>query len=236
MFKKIAEFFRKLFGGAEKPAPVFDFPTPSKPPAPKPAPVIPGDPSDVFHKALKYTFRNEGGFSNVKEDHGGATNFGIIREELARWRGHPVTAEDVKNMKREEAEAIYEAWYWKPIHLSKIENENVAIALFDRAVLNGLTGVSRHVRVVTGNEEKSFKDAANFDPLIAEVNSINPIAFIMRLADRCESKHRAVVEADSSQGRFLYGWLNRVNRMRRELGDGTEKAIEQWVKDLSGHS
>lgn len=192
--------------------------------------------ANFFQEALKYTFRNEGGFSNIKEDKGGATNFGIIREELARWRHHDVTAQDVKDLTRQEAEAIYRAWYWDALKLERITNQNMAVALFDRSVLNGVTGVSRHVRVVLGLGEFSDGDAANFDRHIDEVNLINPVAFVMRLADRCEAKHRQRVEQDHTQKRFLEGWLNRVNRMRRELGDGTEKPIEQWIKDASGHS
>ncbi|HVI40924.1 MAG TPA: glycosyl hydrolase 108 family protein [Anaerovoracaceae bacterium] len=191
---------------------------PTEAPAPKPVEVKPG--SDRFKKALAYTFKNEGGFSNIPEDHGGATNFGIIREELARWRHTDVTPEDVKNMKREEAEAIYKAWYWNPLNLDRIDAENVAIALFDRGVLNGLTGVSRHVKNVLG---RSQDEKANFDSCIDEINSTNPIAFVMRLADQCEAKHRANVAAHPDQKKFLMGWLNRVNRMRKELGDGTTR-------------
>lgn len=172
------------------------------------------DPGDVFHKALAYTFVNEGGFSNVKEDKGGATNFGIIREELARWRHHDVTPEDVRNMKRDEAEAIYKAWYWDKLNLSKIENEHVAMALFDRAVLNGLTGVSRHVKNVLGRPQDELP---NFNAHIDEINLTNPKAFVLRLADFCEAAHRRRVQQDPTQQRFLAGWLARIERMKREL-------------------
>lgn len=202
----------------------------------KPVEKEPGRPQGgaVFQKALHYTYGNEGGFSNVKEDRGGPTKFGITIHDLERWRKKELTAEDVRNMTREEAEKIYLAWYWRPLHLDRIEDERVAMALYDRAVLNGLTGVSRHVRVVTGNPEKGMGDTPHFDPLIDEVNATNPVAFVMRIADRCESKHRSNVSANPSQKRFLHGWLNRVNRMRKELGDGTTKPIEQWIKDASG--
>lgn len=172
-------------------------------------------PTDTFRKALAYTFANEGGFSNVKEDKGGATNFGIIREELARWRHHDVTAEDVRNMDRAEAEAIYKAWYWDALHLSQVTNEKVAMALFDRAVLNGLTGVSRHVRNIFPGVQK--EDAPNFFPLMSLVNAHDPHSFVLKLADLCEKAHRRRVEQDPTQQRFLAGWLNRVNRMRKEL-------------------
>lgn len=179
--------------------------------------------TDVFRKALAYTFQNEGGFSNVKEDRGGPTNFGITIHDLQKWRGKELTADQVKSMTREEAEKIYEAWYWKPLHLDRIDSENVAIALFDRGVLNGLTGCSRHVRAVCGQPEKGMGDTAHFDPLIAQVNAMDPVQFVMKLADRCDLKHRGTVAAAPDQKRFLLGWLNRVNRMRRVLGDGTEK-------------
>lgn len=193
-------------------------PAPAPVAAPVSAPTIqPDGRNPTFLKALAYTFKNEGGFSNVKEDRGGPTNFGITIHDLSRWRGKKLTADDVSKMERGEAEAIYDAWYWRPIHLSMINNEKVAIALFDRAVLNGLTGVSRHVRVVCGYPEKHFNDAANFDALLSKVNAIDPKSFILRLADRCEEKHRAVVAADPTQKRFLAGWLNRVERMRVEL-------------------
>jgi len=103
-------------------------------------------------------------------------------------------------------------------------------------VLNGLTGVSRHVRVVCGHEEKGNGDKANFDEHMAEVNAMNPVQFVMRLADRCEAKHRATVAAAPDQKRFLLGWLRRVNRQRKLLGDGTEKPIEPWVYEASGKS
>jgi len=195
----------------------------------KPVPSAPKPPavgSPVFKLALAYTFINEGGFSNVKEDKGGPTKYGITIHDLQKWRGKTLTAENVRSMTQEEAEKIYEAWYWRPLHLDRIENENVAMALFDRGVLNGLTGVSRHVRVVCGEAEKGMGDTANFDVLIPEVNSINPVSFVMRLADRCDSKHHRTVAADHTQKRFLLGWLNRVNRMRKVLGDGTTKPVK----------
>ncbi len=192
-------------------------------PVPKPVPpppptdkVEPGTkPISVFRKALAYTFQNEGGFSNIKEDKGGATNFGIIREELARWRGESVSASDVKNMKRDEAEDIYLAWYWKPLRLDEIKHEKVAMALFDRAVLNGLTGISRHVRNIFPG--KMAGDPPNFFPLIPLVNDEDPRTFVLKLADYCEAAHRKRVKEDPSQERFLAGWLNRVERQRKEL-------------------
>ena len=65
-----------------------------------------------FSVCLKHVFAMEGGFSNDPSDHGGATNWGITAVTLAHWRGHSVTAADVRAIPPEEARAIYHANYW----------------------------------------------------------------------------------------------------------------------------
>lgn len=212
MWQQIVNFFKNLFSNN---TPI----TAEEPPAEfKPAPPTTPVATDFFPAALEYTFKNEGGFSNVKEDKGGPTKYGITIGTLTRWRGKAQTADAVRNLTKAEAEKIYRAWYWTPINLSSIEDKNVAIALFDRAVLNGLEGVSTHVENVLG---EPHDPSHNFNKCIEKINQTNPVAFVMRLADQCEIAHRARAAKDPTQKRFLKGWLNRVNRMRRELGDGT---------------
>ncbi len=212
MITAFLSWLKRIFGIKDTYAPAV--------PVSEPVVLVPIDPATFFDAAFEYTMVNEGGYSDVPDDRGGKTNYGIIESEYARWLGRPVTEADMRNLTKTVAKQIYFKWYWSPLHIERITAKNVAIALFDRAVLNGLTGCSRHVRVVLGYEEKSNGDSANFDGLIAAVNKMDPITFVMKLADRCEAKHRRVVELDRSQARFLKGWLNRVNRMRRELGNG----------------
>src|SRR3712207_9421373 len=40
---------------------------------------------------------------------------GITQATLARWRGEPVTAEDVRALTEEEAREIYSAGHWNPL-------------------------------------------------------------------------------------------------------------------------
>jgi len=49
-----------------------------------------------FQACLRHVFAMEGGFSEEPSDHGGATNWGITAATLAHWRGHAVTAADVR--------------------------------------------------------------------------------------------------------------------------------------------
>jgi len=180
----------------------------------------PAPQTDFFDAAFAYTIGNEGGYTNDPADAGGPTRWGIIQSEYSKYIGHPATIAEMRSLPIGDAKNIYRRQYWNALHLGLVEARNPAMALFDRSVLNGLLGVSRLVRTALGRAEDGV---GNIDACIADINSTNPIAFVMRLADAAEAQHRARVAAHPDQHVFLAGWLNRVNRMRRELGDGTTK-------------
>jgi lysozyme family protein len=53
-------------------------------------------------------------YTNHPLDAGGPTRWGITQAVLAAWRGHAVTPDDVKNLTRDEADAIYRAQHLRP--------------------------------------------------------------------------------------------------------------------------
>jgi lysozyme family protein len=93
-----------------------------------------------FATCLDIVLRFEGGFSDDPRDPGGATNLGITRETLARWRkitpwqDLPVAA--VRALARPEAAAIYRALYWNPCAGDDLP-PGLDLALFDFAVNSG---------------------------------------------------------------------------------------------------
>lgn len=65
--------------------------------------------------ALKLMFGDEGGYVNRKSDSGGPTKYGITHKTLAAHRGvKSVSADQVKALTLNEAEAIYRQSYWGP--------------------------------------------------------------------------------------------------------------------------
>jgi Glycosyl hydrolase 108 len=70
------------------------------------------DASTNFSQCLAVVLAEEGGYTNDPDDRGGPTNFGITIDDLREWRGTDVTAEDVKNMTKAEAQEIYRSKYW----------------------------------------------------------------------------------------------------------------------------
>jgi lysozyme family protein len=47
--------------------------------------------------------------------------------------------------------------------------------------------------------------------------TLDPHKLALRLCDRREEKYYAIVRANPTQRKFLKGWLNRLNDLRREI-------------------
>ena len=60
---------------------------------------------------------HEGGYVDHPLDKGAPTHHGITLATLAEWRGHSVTADDVRRLTVEEAKEIYRQRYIKPFAL-----------------------------------------------------------------------------------------------------------------------
>src|SRR6185312_13596846 len=93
-----------------------------------------------FVTCLDAVLRQEGGFADNPLDPGGATNLGITRATLARWRRvspwWKLPASEVKALARPEAAAIYRALYWDRCNADRLP-AGVDLAVFDFAVNSG---------------------------------------------------------------------------------------------------
>lgn len=98
---------------------------------------------------IRYVLLNEDGldyahdrgtFTNNPKDPGGATMWGIIKTEYERYFDMSLTVDQVKNMTRETAIAIYKRQFWDVIHGDQFATDAQAIAIMDTAVNKGLGG------------------------------------------------------------------------------------------------
>lgn len=87
---------------------------------------------DAFDEAVAKLLPVEGGYTNDPSDSGGETNFGIT---LAVARAFGFLG-NMRDMRREDAIAIYHARYWSALSLSSIGtlSKRLALELFDTAV------------------------------------------------------------------------------------------------------
>ncbi|MBD2748037.1 glycoside hydrolase family 108 protein [Microvirga sp. BT688] len=100
-----------------------------------------------FHRAVELVLQHEGGFVDHPRDPGGATKFGITRETLSRARGRPVSIDDVRELTRTEAVAVYRRLYWDVLRADELPS-GIDLAVFDLAVNSGPERAARMLQSI----------------------------------------------------------------------------------------
>ena len=168
-----------------------------------------------FEKCMQVIEKWEGAFDNDPDDPGGATNMGITRADLARWRQHPVSVDDVRNLTREEARQIFREFYWNRINGDKLPLPAAQLCL-DAAVLTGV-----------GRAGKDMQEALNRQNANLNVDGVigpNTIAASLSADIRRLVSDFGDIADNYLQGRpgfpkFGRGWLNRLNEVRAIAAD-----------------
>jgi lysozyme family protein len=129
---------------------------------------------------------DEGGYSNLKNDSGGATNYGITIGDVRRFIKKNATPSDVKNLTKADAANIYKSKYWDAMGCDDLPS-GIDYCVFDYGVNSG---ISRALKVYSSHK--------TIDSICDERKQ-----FLTNLA----------AERPKDQ-MFLKGWLNRVQRVR----------------------
>ena len=79
-----------------------------------------------FQKAVDSVLASEGGYVDHPRDPGGATNRGITRAALARYRGTPVSNAEMRLLGVAEATVIYRENYWNAVRADALPRPPVA--------------------------------------------------------------------------------------------------------------
>lgn len=162
-----------------------------------------------FQRCLTEVLRHEGGYVDHPSDPGGATNMGITRKTLARWRKiSPWTdlpKSSVASLKREEAGLIYRANYWNPSRAGDMP-VGVDLALFDFAVNSGPDRAVRTLQAALG---------------VAADGEVGPVtlaalrgADLARLVNDFCYRRLAFLNGLSTFAVFGGGWTRRVADIR----------------------
>ncbi len=171
----------------------------------------------IFKTAIEELFKNEGGYNNIKEDKGGATNYGISLRFYQNNINANATFEDIKKLTKEQAEDIYFQYFWLKNNYSEINNQKLASKIFDVSVNMGETIANRFL-------QQSY-NALNLQQIkidgicgLTTINSINNcsnenIANMLEYIKILQKHHYLeIVKNRSDQQKFLKGWLNRADK------------------------
>jgi len=142
--------------------------------------------ADCYAESIRRVLASEGGYVNNPSDPGGPTNFGITIA-VYRDNGHPgATADDVRNMRVEEARRIYRLRYADPVRFDD-DPAGLDYTLFDYAVNSGVSRANKVIRRVCGLPDNTlwpdvFKALAKRDSK-AVIQAVNDerLRFLMSL-------------------------------------------------------
>ena len=181
---------------------------------------------DNFEKSLSFILGNEGGYSNDPRDNGGETNLGITQSTLDRARleinGLPSS---VRNLTSAQAEEIYRVFYWEESKADMMPYPLCTLH-FDAAVNHGVGGAAKLLqRTINNYAAKAGLDARvevdgavgskTLSALCQCLDLKGNVSLICEIyCNQREAYYKAIVESNPSQGVFLRGWLNRLERNR----------------------
>lgn len=173
---------------------------------------------------LDYILFVEGEYSNDKNDSGGETRFGIIKEEARKW-GY---TGDMRKLPKEKAIEIYKKDYIEKFKIDKIDHLGKKLAVFDVCVNSGNRGVKLTQRVVNKiyihKKEllQNNKEIANILPLAEDgimgqktIDAVNAIPFVLFYMDYIvahEDMYHDLMKANGKLYSFEEGWENRIHK------------------------
>lgn len=164
---------------------------------------------------MNYIFEVEGGYSNIPDDHGGATNFGITEGDLSDYLGYPATPAMVKAMDKSVARSIYEDKYWAKLSLELVDSAKIQAVIMDQGVNCGIGHASLSAqRVLNSNFSCGLVEDSRLGPLTAaSLNTVVPLDFCDFYIDAAREYYREIASNNPSQRIFLRGWLNRMDKL-----------------------
>ncbi len=159
---------------------------------------------EIFELVLK----DEGGWADHPADNGGKTNYGILFSEWQKWVHPRKTSVDAfKKITKEDAKAVYRAWYWDPLNCEKLP-PGVAYMVFDCGLLHGIANSARWLQIAVNAKV----DAHVGDKTVAAVLDADDSEVIVKMHELRMKR----IKAHADYKVFGRGWINRALRVKKK--------------------
>ena len=170
-----------------------------------------------FNAFFPTLLKHEGGFVNDPVDPGGATNKGITLGTFRLYAKSLLqlepTLDNLRALSDAQAAVIYKTCYWNAVHGDAIALQPLAEILFDFQVNAGSNATKLLQRVL--NDQKPALQlpadgkfgAATLEALLAA----DQRDLYARYKQGRRDYYRRLVDAKPALGKFLKGWLARVD-------------------------
>ena len=156
-----------------------------------------------YNEAWRLTSAHEGGYVNDPDDPGGETKFGISK------RAYPHL--DIKNLRVEDAKAIYMNDYWRKCRLGRVESQIIANKVFDIAVNSGVRKAGLILQQACNELGKILQeDGIIGEKTIRAVNSFKYPDAVEKVITYLRVKFYLELAQSPKKRKFLMGWLRRA--------------------------
>lgn len=182
-----------------------------------------------YENIIDFTLEYEGfdKCTDIKEDRGGITKYGV---SLLFAKGTKnlhlfdidsdgdIDREDIKLVTEDIAKVGFKKYFWDNYKLDDIDSDKKAFVLFDASMNHGNgnsivflqktlynIGYDCDVDKMFGPKTFSFLKDAPVDEFCEEFLRIR------------ENFYYRIVERNPSQRKFIKGWINRINKVKRDL-------------------
>jgi lysozyme family protein len=169
-----------------------------------------------FADALQHVLGVEGGWSDVPQDRGGKTNFGVTHATYDSWRkSKGLPRRSVKLITLDEVRSIYHERYWQAAKCDALPWP-ASLCHFDAAVNHGVGNAAKLLQQAVGAQ----KDGVIGPQTMGAIQRTPLPRLLSRLwVDRLDYYSR-IVAARPDQKIFAKGWDNRIaHLMERCLTD-----------------
>lgn len=160
------------------------------------------DKSKLIPKIKKW----EGGYCELKNDRGGATNSGVTLAVYQSVYGKSKTKNDLKKMTNEQWNYIFTKLYWNKWKADEIKNQSIADILVDWVWMSGTCTIKK-IQALFG----LTADGIVGNKTLSYINSNNQEEIFKKIWNRRKKFYDSLVANNPSQKVFLKGWMNRLN-------------------------
>ncbi len=185
----------------------------------------------AFEKALAFTGKWEGDFTNDPRDRGGATRHGVSLRFLKGAPGEEgdidgdgeITLKDVLGLTRDEAAELFKRHFWTPLSLDQVP-EALAMVVFDAAVN---MGVSASAVMLQQSLNALFPD----EPALATDGVAGPrtLARLEKALAAPDGEERLIRETLSRRA-AMYLSLGRKEQYAWAVGGWMNRTRDLWDK------
>jgi lysozyme family protein len=184
----------------------------------------------VFEPLL---LKQEGGYSNKKNDSGGETWMGISHNNYPGWIGWSIIHANLSHRPSDDyngwkafsiflrtlpqlqilVDSFYETTFWDHMKGDSINNQSIANYIADWGVNAGLSVPIKHTQKVLGFGIED-QDGVMGSQTLTSINSANGATLFQNLVSERISFYKAVIVAHPEDKEFENDWMERANSFK----------------------